>query len=256
MTEANKNIAIWQQSETTPASAVKQNTGGNTKKSIDGYYMIRKATELFGPCGIGWGYEILKEEYEQGAPNVSADGGSVIYNRNHTLQIKLWYMLDGKRGEIIQYGHTKALYKANSGKWISDEEAPKKSLTDAIKKSLSMIGIGADVFTGQFNDVNYEQERAREEAYEKADQMEARQREDHDEAMEAVKAEIDLVKKITNPKAVKIGARTAKSQIAKLLARQSEKYGNYLDVQSYCAKANAQIDEHIQQLENGVDNND
>ncbi|QYM99300.1 hypothetical protein K1T36_19695 [Pseudomonas protegens] len=46
------------------------------------------------------------------------------------------------------------LYKSKYGA-TTDGEAPEKSLTDAIKKSLSMLGFSADVFLRMFDDTEY-----------------------------------------------------------------------------------------------------
>ncbi|MFK8333452.1 hypothetical protein M2D63_026040, partial [Pseudomonas sp. BJa5] len=43
--------------------------------------------------------------------------------------------------------------------YTTDGEAPKKSLTDAINNSLSMLGFRADVFLGIFDDRDYVQQR-------------------------------------------------------------------------------------------------
>ncbi|WP_434771820.1 hypothetical protein [Pseudomonas entomophila] len=50
----------------------------------------------------------------------------------------------------------------------TDGEAPKKSLTDAIKKALSMLSFSADVFLGLFDDNAYVQQRQEETAIEVA----------------------------------------------------------------------------------------
>ena len=55
----------------------------------------------------------------------------------------------------------------------TDGEAPKKSLTDAIKKALSMLGFSADVFLGMFDDVNYVQQLQAEQAIEQAEDRQA-----------------------------------------------------------------------------------
>lgn len=164
--------AIWDQVKKTDPSATKtSNQGGRQQTSIDGYWMIGRATEIFGPVGIGWGYEVLEERLDDGAPAlVSAGEGNpplVITTKTHTIKLRFWYKHEGEVGEVVQYGHTPALYRSKHG--VSDDgEAPKKSLMDAIKKSLSMLGFCADVFTGQFDDREYVETRRTEEDIEKA----------------------------------------------------------------------------------------
>lgn len=52
------------------------------------------------------------------------------------------------------YGQTKALMKTRNGLML-DEDAPKKSLTDAITKAASQIGIAANIFLGRWDDKKY-----------------------------------------------------------------------------------------------------
>jgi hypothetical protein len=179
------NLSIWRQVSKTDASATKTaNLGGRQQTSIDGYWMIQKATEVFGPVGIGWGYEVLEDRWDEGAPFLVKPEASepvTVTGKTHSLKLRLWYKLDGERGEITQYGHTPAVYRSKYGA-MDDGEAPKKSLMDAIKKSLSMLGFSADVFRGQFDDREYVEQIRTEEAI--------RDAEDKDSVVEAKRTEL------------------------------------------------------------------
>ena len=151
-------LRLWESvSKTDPAATKTSTQGGRTQTSIDGYWMIRKATEAFGALGIGWGYEVLEERWDNGAliPIKQDDETTRLeQSKTHTIKLKLWFMQNGQRGEVVQYGHTQAIYKSKWG--VSDDgEAPKKSLMDAIKKSLSMLGFCSDIFMGKFEDREY-----------------------------------------------------------------------------------------------------
>jgi hypothetical protein len=157
-TAVTKNDAFWKEySNINTAYLKKPESGMNGLMAIDGYYMFKRATEAFGMCGSGWGYEIKSEEYREGAPILNKDKTETIDTEcNHILKICFWYMLDGKRCEIEHFGITK--YKSqNRYGVVTDEEAPKKSLTDAIKKCLSMLGFCAEVYMGLFKDEDYKQ---------------------------------------------------------------------------------------------------
>jgi hypothetical protein len=169
----NNEMKIWSHAKKTDPSATKTNNdGGRKSTSISGYWMIQKATELFGPIGSRWGYEIIEERFDQGAPIINGDTGQVLcHTVTHTIKIGLFY--PGSTAPVIQFGHTPYIYRANSGKFITDQEAPKKSLMDALKKSLSMLGFSADVFLGEFDDAEYVKERLGEEAIKKAENKEA-----------------------------------------------------------------------------------
>src|SRR5207249_9372453 len=81
--------------------------------------------------------------------------GQVIgHDLIHKVRIKLWYVLDGKRGEVTHYGQTQFAGRNKYG-LFTDEEAPKKSLTDAMSKALSMLGFGADIHLGLYDDNKY-----------------------------------------------------------------------------------------------------
>ncbi|MEQ4657635.1 hypothetical protein [Providencia manganoxydans] len=58
------------------------------------------------------------------------------------------------RGEFESYGATPYRYQTNYGIKV-DGEVIKKSLTDAIKKALSMLGFSSDVFMGMHDNPEY-----------------------------------------------------------------------------------------------------
>lgn len=139
------NMKLWQTVCVTDPAAVKPITGkqykGNSPKP---YWIIQRATEVFGPCGLGWGVQILSERFER-------FGDEAL----HIAHVKVWYLQDGKRGEIEQMGQTRAAYTSAAGKHIVDEDAPKKSATDGMVKCLSMLGFAGDIFSGQWDDSKY-----------------------------------------------------------------------------------------------------
>lgn len=165
------NMQIWDRVSTTDTRYTKAaEVGGQKITSLNGTAMIMKATEVFGPVGIGFGWSIIEERFDEGSEMVSGEGDKrLVLGRelNHTIKIRFWFELDGKRGEIEQYGCTRYLYKSKYGT-TTDGEAPKKSLTDAIKKSLSMLGFSADVFLGMFDDHTYVEQLKEEQAIEQA----------------------------------------------------------------------------------------
>lgn len=161
------NLDLWSAVEKTPVEHTKPITG----KSYSGtspkpHYLIHKATETFGPCGIGWGFTV-EERIEDGA---MIEPG--FYEKMHVAKVTVWYEWQGKRGEVCHVGGTPFSGKRASGKPYSDEDAPKKSVTDALVKALSMIGFAGDIFMGRYDDskyVNDLKDEAREAAKPKAD---------------------------------------------------------------------------------------
>ena len=153
MKDKEENMKLWDSLKETNTKWTKP--AQNNLTSVNGQYCMMRATEAFGPCGIGWGYTITEERYDEG-PEINHETSS-YRPITHTLKIKFWYKLNGEKGEIEHFGHTPFIMKSKRGPY-QDDEAPKKSLTDAIKKCLSMIGVAADIHLGQFDDINYKNE--------------------------------------------------------------------------------------------------
>jgi hypothetical protein len=176
LADKGDNLKIWRTVMRTDPRYTKDLAGvGFEGTSINAEYMVMRATEIFGPAGTGWGWEILEDRMLPGAPMsesvwennkfirnmVLRDAdGSLVTELNHSIKIKFWYRTDsGTRGEVESYGATKYLYKTKTG-IMCDGEAQKKSLTDAIKKALSLLGFSADVWLGLYDQAEYKQENA------------------------------------------------------------------------------------------------
>jgi hypothetical protein len=140
------NKALWKRAFITDPSAVKPITGkqykGNSPKP---YWIVERLTEEFGPCGIGWGFSIISERFERFGDTESL----------HIAVVRLWYVMDDKRGELEQVGQTRGSYMSSAGKFIVDEDAPKKSVTDALVKCASYLGFAGDIFSGMWDDSKY-----------------------------------------------------------------------------------------------------
>lgn len=153
---SNPNLALWEAVEKTDPSHTKQfqGRGGFKGTATNATYLAKRATEQFGPCGIGWGVKVLSENYVPGAPLLSGEGQLIGHEMVHVARVQLWYMRDGVRGEIEQYGQTTMVAKTSRG-IVTDEEAPKKSITDGMSKCLSLLGFAADIHLGLYDDNKY-----------------------------------------------------------------------------------------------------
>ena len=164
----SEKIDYWNQFPKTDEKYTKgANVDGNNLTSIDGVYMVKLATDVLGPIGTGWGYRIVDERFDNGKPIILIDGdkaqgklpiymtdkGDIVFEKTHTLLLEMWV---GEKGNTFsQYGHTKFTYMTNEGKYYVDHEYAKKSVTDAMKKCLSLVGVCSDVFMGEFDDQGY-----------------------------------------------------------------------------------------------------
>lgn len=170
----NDNLRLWREvEETDPSGTRASDFEGRTVTSINGTYVVKQATKLFGPIGAGWGYEITEERFDKGGPILDRKEGTYICDAvMHTIKLTLWYMDGGERRTVTHFGHTPYVYGTSYGP-KTDMEAPKKSLTDAVKKCLSMVGFSADVFLGMFDDVTYVEAAKVRESVQKADDQDA-----------------------------------------------------------------------------------
>jgi recombination DNA repair RAD52 pathway protein len=217
------NMSIWEKVQTTDTRFTKDaKVGGQQITSLNGTAMVMKATELFGPVGIGWGWKIIEERFDDGHEIYAGEGDKrtcIGREIGHTVKICLWFMQDGQRGEIEQYGCTRYQYKTNYG-MTTDGEAPKKSLTDAIKKALSMLGFSADVFLGMFDDVNYVQQLQAEQAIEQAEDKQAEIDRQQQERLDFIKDTITTMQKAVTPHERK---KIHDHAVRKLIGRKDEK---------------------------------
>lgn len=146
MSEQN-NLQLWDAHRTPHKDALKAfNRRGFQGTAIDPMWLIREATREWGPMGARWGYTVTRESIVRDLPD-----GVVV----HVCNIELFY--PGPNGEVAklpQVGQTWLVEKTSSGPRV-DEEAPKKSRTDAVCKALSWLGFGADVHMGMFDGNKY-----------------------------------------------------------------------------------------------------
>jgi len=178
------NLRIWDSFGKTDPKYTKKNTqGGRSSTSITPVYMVKKATEALGQIGIGWGYSVIEERFDNTAPIVlkkgsgselpvyMTDNGAIVYEKTHTVLLELW--IKGSDKTFSQYGHTRYTYMTKSGSLYVDHEYGKKSITDAMTKCLSLIGVCADVYMGEFDDRGYQQAAQLENDLKKADDKDA-----------------------------------------------------------------------------------
>lgn len=124
--------------QTTPQEARKQIKGGrlNGFTDINPMWRIKKLTELFGPCGMGWKVEVVKSEL------IPSEPGEV----KAFVQINL-YVSDGAvwSDPIPGFGGSSFVSKERTGLFVSDE-CFKMAFTDAIGSACKMLGMSADIF--------------------------------------------------------------------------------------------------------------
>ena len=132
------NLELYNKVRKVPDEALKAIGGGNLKgmSDINPMWRIKTLTEQFGPCGIGWYYEITSQWLERGANDEVAG----------FCNINL-YVKDGNEWSkpILGTGGSTFVAKTKNGLQNSDE-VYKMALTDAISVACKALGVAADVY--------------------------------------------------------------------------------------------------------------
>ena len=133
-----KNLELYEQGRVVPEEACKSIVGGKLKgmTDINPMWRIKKLTEMFGPCGIGWVARLVSKSIEDGA------GGEKIA----VVEVGLKYKKDGEWSEEIICSGGSMLVTTEKGRLVSSDEAFKMAYTDAISVCCKMLGVGADVY--------------------------------------------------------------------------------------------------------------
>ena len=131
------NLRIYEAAREVPQEACKSFTNGRfSGTDINPMWRIKKLTELFGACGIGWYYEVLSERSER------LTDDTVIA----VVDLNLYIKQDGEWSKpIYGTGGNQLLSKTKSGLSVSDE-GYKMALTDALGVACKALGIGADIY--------------------------------------------------------------------------------------------------------------
>jgi len=146
-------MKIWEQVCTPDPKYTKRfkRGGGFSGTATNTQYHVMAATKLWGPNGIGWGYIITQEDYITGA--ALKDGGNEII---HVIRGYVWYLDDkGEKQQTSEQFYQTVFVGKNKYGTFTDEEAPKKSVTDMLTKCLALLGFSADIFHGLFDDNKY-----------------------------------------------------------------------------------------------------
>jgi hypothetical protein len=140
----SENTKLWDiLGRTDPAHTKKFKRGGGFEgTAIKPIWSYRRMTEEFGPCGTGWGIETPQFQVLAGA-----EDEKLVF-----CTVTVWY--GPEKSVLVGVGGDKAVGKNKYG-LSSDDEAFKKAFTDAVTNALKMIGVGADVHMGMFDDDKY-----------------------------------------------------------------------------------------------------
>jgi hypothetical protein len=169
--EPINNLELWDKLKGVDRSFTKKiigkTYGGDSPNPT---YVIQKITEELGPIGIRWGFNVVASSIRYGKPHLiviekkvdydvtgkiilsQTQTSQIVREEYHEVEIAFWLEGDNGRRTFSAFGGTPMLYMSRKGEWIHDEDAAKKSLTDAYVKAASWLGCCADIFLGLFDD--------------------------------------------------------------------------------------------------------
>lgn len=133
------NLDIYEKLRAVPNEAKKAIGGGRLKgmTDINPMWRIKSLTEQFGPCGIGWHYEIKDRWLE-----TCMAKDEITANVNINLYVKV----DGEWSKPIPgIGGSMLVASERNGLYVNDE-CYKMALTDALSVACKALGMGADVY--------------------------------------------------------------------------------------------------------------
>ena len=134
-----ENMKIYEAGRQVPENAKRIIGAGRLKgfTDVNPMWRIKRLTEIFGPCGIGWRYEPIHRDIQ------TYNGETCVF-----VDVML-YVVDPETGEwsqgIYGTGGSKLVANERSGPYVSDE-AFKMAQTDALSVACKNLGIGADVY--------------------------------------------------------------------------------------------------------------
>ena len=158
-TTKKDNLRLWRKLFITDPAYVKDGSGKPYKYHVvTPYHQVQVATEAWGPCGVGWGYESSYEIV------LSPSTSEVLF----VATVVLWYRDSecpiGEVARIPATACTKLVQNPRSGDPKVDTDAPKKAITDALTKAFSLTGMAGDVFSGKFDDRSWAKKAGQEHA--------------------------------------------------------------------------------------------
>ena len=135
------NLRFYSQGCEVPSDALKEIRAGRLKgmSDVNPMWRMKRMTEIFGPCGFGWKYEIVKQWTEMYGEEVKCFCNVNLYVRDP--ETKEW-------SEPIPGNGGSALVSVErNGKYVNDE-GYKMALTDALSIAMKPLGIGGNIWYG------------------------------------------------------------------------------------------------------------
>ncbi len=139
-----QNLKLWKSIGKTDPKFTKEATTKGGFTSISAYYQIEVATGVFGVYGKDWGLTDIQVDYSLLELTGLATMKAVFFCPKSTFPIN------------------NAISVKAVGSSYVDADFMKKLQTNTITKALSLLGMSNDVFKGEFDNIEYVEERSAE----------------------------------------------------------------------------------------------
>lgn len=131
------NLELYNRVRVVPPEAQKSINAGRLKgmTDINPMWRIKKLTEEFGMCGVGWYFSDVSF-------TANDCGGEIVVTCTgilHTKSGSEW------NAPVFGVGGSKLVTKESKGLYV-DDEAYKKAYTDMMSVACKALGVGADVY--------------------------------------------------------------------------------------------------------------
>jgi len=113
------------------------NSRGFKLTTLDAYYVIERLNNVFGLCGIGWGLDV--KEW-------------ILGKKELVVLAELWFMIDSEKHAVSCEGGKHIVTTKTGHTCVAD--AYKGARTNAICKGASFLGVGLDVYKGEYKGGN------------------------------------------------------------------------------------------------------
>lgn len=148
------NMRLWEKVDKPPQEALKAIQAGRLKgkTDINPQWRLKVMTELFGPCGEGWKYEIIDMMDR-------TCGDEVVVRVRINLYVKitenLWSdPIPGVGGSMLIENESRGLHV--------NDEAYKMALTDALSVAMKQLGVASAIYEGRWDGSKYRDDDKRE----------------------------------------------------------------------------------------------
>lgn len=135
------NLRFYSQGCEVPSDALKPIKAGRLKgmSDVNPMWRMKRMTEIFGPIGFGWRYEIVKQWTETYGNEVKCFCNVNLFVRDP--ETKEWSEpIPGSGGSAIVSMESKGAYV--------NDEGYKMALTDALSIAMKPLGIGGNIWYG------------------------------------------------------------------------------------------------------------